>query len=155
MDALRSTTIAKLFHHYVEVLAPWYDLNDSQALFANVVPFRSLENGILFKALIAFSARHQSKLSCEAGDDCDAIATAFHQACIEELIPALEKVDESLQAEFLAATCLLRSYEILSGRNIMSASDYSHTKIGYKVIHGISSSTSWALTHSPLTIPWI
>ena len=110
-QCLRDPVIAGLFHHYVEVLASWYDLNDPHALFAELVPLKALHNSVLFKAIVALSASHQSR----TGDFSSTEVLRLHEACLNDLIEALDNYDPSRQPEFLAATCLLRSYEILNG----------------------------------------
>lgn len=53
LAALCNQHIAKLFAHYVAVLAPWYDLNDPHRTSTLVVPDTALRTPILFKAIIA------------------------------------------------------------------------------------------------------
>ncbi|KAI9729384.1 MAG: hypothetical protein M1834_006908 [Cirrosporium novae-zelandiae] len=107
--ALQHSTIVRFFHHYVNVLAPWYDLNDSSRTFGTVVPIRALDTPILFKAIIAFSASHWS-----IEDLAPPLAQAFHTACVKDLLAVMRNPHES-HGDYLAATCLLRSYEILNG----------------------------------------
>jgi hypothetical protein len=61
--ALKNQVIASLFRHYIDFLALWYDLNDSQSLFGTLVPQQAIANAILFKAVIAFSVCHESQTS--------------------------------------------------------------------------------------------
>jgi Fungal specific transcription factor domain len=110
-EALNDPEIARLFAHYVDILAPWYDLNESSQVFGTTVTSHALHCPVLFKALIAFAATHWHKTFGESGD----IAGAFHAACVGELLDSLEHLEPEDQGDYLAATCLLRSYEILNG----------------------------------------
>ena len=109
--ALRNPVIASLFRHYVDFLAPWYDLNDSQNLFGRSVPVRALSNAVLFKALISFAACHQNRVSSSLAG----LGPVFHAACVKDLLAEINNIDSELLGDYLAATCLLRSYEILDG----------------------------------------
>lgn len=109
--ALQDAVIAALFAHYIDVLAPWYDLNDPTRTFTFAVPETALQTPILFKAIIAFSACHQHKLNKAHGG----LATAFHSACVTELLDSMEISTTRPWGSELAATCLLRSYELISG----------------------------------------
>lgn len=110
--ALENQVIAILFRHYIDFLAPWYDLNDSQNLFSTLVPRRAMDNLILFKAVIAFSACHESRTSGRYQD----LGRVYHAACIGDLLKVLNDIQPEMQGDYLAATCLLRSYEILNGQ---------------------------------------
>jgi hypothetical protein len=109
--ALKNQVIASLFRHYIDFLAPWYDLNDSQTLFSTLVPQRAMNNPILFKAVIAFSACHESRTSGQY----QGLGHVYHAACVRDLLEVLNEVHSEMQGDYLAATCLLRSYEILNG----------------------------------------
>jgi hypothetical protein len=118
--ALQHQIIASLFRHYIDFLAPWYDLNDSQNLFGTLVPQRAIQNSILFKAIIAFSACHESRTRpCGRYQE---LGHVFHGACVRDLLKVLNDVHPTpdiqgeVQGEHLTATCLLRSYEILNGK---------------------------------------
>lgn len=110
-SALANADIASVFRHYVDILASWYDLCDDGSTFARVVPIRSLGNPVLFKALIAFSAYHKSRTS----GDTQGLGLAFHAACVQDLLHVMDNSHPELQGDYLAATCLLRSYEIQTG----------------------------------------
>lgn len=109
--ALQNPVIASLFRHYIDFLAPWYDLNDSENLFGTTVPVRALSNAILFKALIAFSACHRHRVSGEAAG----LGHVYHAACVKDLLVEMDDIHSELLGDYLVATCLLRSYEILNG----------------------------------------
>jgi hypothetical protein len=108
---LQNPVIASLFRHYVDFLAPWYDLNDSHNLFGTSIPTRALSNAILFKALIAFSACHQHRVSGRMAG----LGPVYHAACVKDLLDEMDNIHSDLLGDYLAATCLLRSYEILNG----------------------------------------
>lgn len=114
--ALENQVITTLFRHYIDFLSPWYDLNDSQSLFGTLVPQRAMSNPILFKAAIAFSACHVSRTS--DGSHYQELGHEYHAACIRDLLEVLNDVRLEMQDDYLAATCLLRSYEILNGKII-------------------------------------
>ena len=84
---------------------------DSQQLFGNLVPQNALDCPVLFKALIAFSASHRSR-TC---GDMQGFANAFHAACVQEFLLSISHVGLRSHENELAATCLLRSYEIIGG----------------------------------------
>ncbi|KAK6857801.1 hypothetical protein PG995_005500 [Apiospora arundinis] len=93
-EALAHATVAQLFAHYIAVLGPWYDLNDATNLFSTVV-------------------------ATLTGDALDNAALSFYGACIKDLLEALTMGTSGsftigFSGELLAASCILRSYEILS-----------------------------------------
>ena len=110
--ALSDPEVAELFAHYTNTLAPWYDLNDSQRLFGSLVPENALDCPILFKAVIAFSASHRNKTSGGVQE----LAPAFHAACVQDFLLLMNRVEPRSHGNELAATCLLRSYEIMNGK---------------------------------------
>lgn len=113
--ALADACIAGLFAHYITALAPWYDLNDSQRTFGTVVPQNGLGCSILFRAIIAFSASHKNRT-----ENCmQEIASAFHAACVQGFLELLNQVEPRSNGNELAATCLLRSYEIIEGKSFI------------------------------------
>lgn len=111
--ALEAPEIARLFAHYIAELAPWYDLSDASARFGIEVPETALQTPLLFSAIIALSAMHAS---CTRAQGARSTAEFYHGCCVRMLI-AIEDDNVLLQQGVaLAATCLLRSYEILDGR---------------------------------------
>lgn len=125
--ALENELVTELMIHYLNILAPWYDLNDCQLNFARLVPLHALENPVLFRALIAFSASHKSKVCSSTS----VLASAFHSACVSELLQHLEKNGSDAEGDCLAATCLLRSYEIL---NVDSRKEQRHLLGAYSFV---------------------
>lgn len=59
-EALRDADTARLFAHYVQRLAVWYDLSDGAMHFAKQVPQESMTRPLLFNAILAFAAIHLS-----------------------------------------------------------------------------------------------
>jgi hypothetical protein len=109
--ALAEPCIAQLFAHYITALAPWYDLNDSRRTFGTMVPSNALYCPILFRAIIAFSASHKSRMESVSAD----IASAFHSVCVQDFLLLIDEGNPRPHDNELAATCLLRSYEIIDG----------------------------------------
>ena len=113
--ALQSPQIAELFTSFVTLIAPWYDLNDSEAYFGTLVPSLALDSPVLFKAVIALAACHKYKTLTHASiRTSNFVAPAFHAACVRELLLCTENLKPEMHGHALAATCLLRSYEILN-----------------------------------------
>jgi hypothetical protein len=113
--ALLEPVIATLFRHYIDLLAPWYDLNDAENLFGTHVPMRALNNSVLFKAIIAFSACHTNSTAGKYPE----IGPVYHAACVKDLLAVMSDVLPESRGDYLAATCLLRSYEILNGMLVL------------------------------------
>jgi hypothetical protein len=109
--ALQDSQIARLFQHYVQNLAAWYDLSDARASFTKIVPLKALSHALLLNAVIAFAAIHLSRTHASSTLK---IAERFHDNCIKRLI-GLDSQDASyMDGTALAAVCLLRSYELLA-----------------------------------------
>jgi hypothetical protein len=111
---LQCDEVARLFHHYSE-LAKWYDLSDAARTYGIKVPEIALDNPLLFSAVVASSAMHLSKTSLPQARRA---AEFYHSNCIAKLIE-LKEDDESVSSASgiaLAAVCLLRAYETLSGK---------------------------------------
>ncbi|OJZ83141.1 hypothetical protein ASPFODRAFT_49798 [Aspergillus luchuensis CBS 106.47] len=118
-DALRDPQIARIFRHYMESLAAWYDLNDSRRHFKEIVPIRARYNPLLLSAILAFSA---ANLHHTRGDHTYMeLAEAYHYDSVRRLISLTENIDQLPIGETLAAICLLRSHEIIT-QNVSSQS---------------------------------
>jgi hypothetical protein len=119
--ALRNPIIAHAFSHYVDVVAPWYDLNDSRCTFSATVAVRALNFPVLFRAIIALSCCHLSVVTNQSEE----FGYAFHAACVEDLIRAVGSSPTfSANEEYLAAACLLQLYEILDCKNATPGAEY-------------------------------
>ncbi|KAF2169398.1 hypothetical protein M409DRAFT_52646 [Zasmidium cellare ATCC 36951] len=99
----------RLFSHYTEVVAPWLALTDPDQHFRHVVPHEAFSFPILFNAIIALSAQQLHMLH---GLDIG-IADLFHQRCIVALIAALSHQVLAADGRVLAATVILRMFEML------------------------------------------
>ncbi|KAJ5985093.1 hypothetical protein N7522_012289 [Penicillium canescens] len=117
--ALQDLQVARLFRHYIEELAAWYDLNDSKRHFKDVVPIRARYNPLLLSAILAFAAANQHRT---LGDHIYLdIAEFYHYDSVRRLISLTDNLDQLPIGETLAAICLLRSYEIIT-QNVSSQS---------------------------------
>lgn len=111
-QALQNPQVARIFRHYIKQLAGWYDLNDGQHHFKDVIPARARQNPLLLSAILAFSAVSLSHTS--HNDEPHNFAEFYHLDCVRRLISVTENLDNLSNEETLAAICLLRSYEIIS-----------------------------------------
>lgn len=120
--ALRYPHIAGLFRHYIDNLAPWYDLNDRKRNFEDTVPIRARKNALLLSAILAFAAasKHYSSPSREdplEKENLLDVAEFYHLESARRLIAitgnSVNLQNCSVVEETLAAICLLRSYEII------------------------------------------
>lgn len=113
--ALLNPIIANAFSHYVEFVAPWYDLTDSRSTFSATVAVRALDFPVLFRAMIALACCHLSVISNQSEE----FGFAFHAACVEDLITVVGSCP-TFSDEYLAAACLLQLYEILDCKPLCS-----------------------------------
>ena len=111
-NAVEDAVIAEYFAHYIDSLAPWYDLNAHGDPFGTKVPLDALSNPLLFSAIIAFAASHLSRISRQSAST---VASFYHGKCVSMLIDLADEETTSRDGQVLAAICLLRSYEILVG----------------------------------------
>ncbi|KAE8449832.1 hypothetical protein EG329_007309 [Mollisiaceae sp. DMI_Dod_QoI] len=154
--ALEDLPIVTLFRHYIDVLAPWYDLNDAQNMFGTIVPVRAIlpGNAILFKALIAFSACHMNRTA----QDLAQLGSVYHASCVEELLAALNDVSLDHHEDYLAATCLLRSYEILNGdmrrhqNHLLGAYSFATNRPIDLTIRGLAQTGTWNYLREEITV---
>ncbi|KAK6380183.1 hypothetical protein LTS17_005372 [Exophiala oligosperma] len=151
--ALTDPEVAEAFAHYISVLAPWYDLNDAERTFGTLVVETALQVPILFKAIVAFSACHWSKVNGSIAE----IASAFHDACVEDFLSSMESPDTTLKGSKLAATCLLRSYEIINGgsrieSHLLGAYSYAVSEPINFSERGISQAGAWNYLREEITV---
>ncbi|KAM0339086.1 hypothetical protein ACHAPQ_001926 [Fusarium lateritium] len=104
--------IARLFHCYSSDISKWYDLSDPACSFGLDVPVIALDEPLLFCAIIALSAMHTCKTSAPSFRK---VAEFYHHRCAQLLIKLTDGDELITRGVALAATCLLRSYEILDG----------------------------------------
>ncbi|RJE21383.1 hypothetical protein PHISCL_06287 [Aspergillus sclerotialis] len=117
-EALKDIRVHRLLRYYTTHLAAWYDLNDRQRHFTDVVPVKARQSPLLLSAVLAFSAA--SKHGSDAKENLMDIAAFYHLQSVQILIRItdniqnLQTLDMVSRGEVLAAICLLRSYEIIS-----------------------------------------
>ncbi|OAL34976.1 hypothetical protein AYO20_05691 [Fonsecaea nubica] len=108
---LQDEEIAHYFAHYLKTLAPWYDLNDLDQAFKSIVGSRAQQSSLLLSAIIAFAAIHKSRTSHDVPKS---LPEKHHAHCLRLLIGLTETAPAIKDGTALAATCLLRSFEILA-----------------------------------------
>ncbi|KAJ4676159.1 hypothetical protein HRR93_004058 [Exophiala dermatitidis] len=109
--ALQDEEIAECFEHYLKVLSPWYDLNDHDSTFGAVVAEQAQQNPLLLSAVVAFAAMHKARTGHSSFMP---VADRYHNQCLRLLIGLHDYDAATKDGTALAATCLLRSYEILA-----------------------------------------
>lgn len=123
-------------------------------MFGTIVPLRALRDTILFKALIAFSACHLNKIRKLQRD----LGSIYHGSCVEELLGALNDTSLELQEDYLAATCLLRSYEILNGdmrrhqNHLLRASSFATNRPIDLTVRGLAQAGTWNYLREEITV---
>ena len=110
--ALQDEEAAVHFEHYLKTLAQWYDLVDLDSAFARAIGERAQHSLLLLSAILAFEAIHKSRTGCSGSKS---LADHYHAQCLRLLIGLDENDVAAKDGTALAATCLLRSYEILAG----------------------------------------
>ncbi|KAL9946056.1 hypothetical protein ACHAO5_004280 [Verticillium nonalfalfae] len=108
--ALASPDIARIFHHYIIEIAPWYDLSDPASSFATRLPRLALEMPLPFSAIIAQAAMQICQTTVPSQRP---VAEFYHGHCVRLLIELRDDCGSVESEAALAAVCLLRSYEIL------------------------------------------
>jgi hypothetical protein len=109
---LQDQAVAALFHSFAANISPWYDLGDTACTFGRLVPQVALREPLMLHAIVALSGMHAAKTSSKASTS---LAERHHEQCVKLLISLGEDDGLVRTGVALAATCLLRSYEILSG----------------------------------------
>lgn len=116
--ALQDFEVFRLFRYYKDHLASWYDLNDSQRHFTDMVPVKARSSPLLLSAILAFSAISLHNSSSESLVD---KAEFYHLVSVQILLQITRNIEDvASNDELLAAICLLRSFEIISRRNHFS-----------------------------------
>jgi hypothetical protein len=134
--SLQDQNIARLFHSYTSDISKWYDLSDSVCSFGLAVPTIALDEPLLFCAIIALSAMHTCKTTAPSFRK---VAEFYHHRCVQLLIKLTDGDELITRGVALAATCLLRSYEILDG----DVDPNMHLRGAYSMasLHGVLSGT--------------
>ncbi|KAF5866662.1 hypothetical protein ETB97_010757 [Aspergillus alliaceus] len=98
---------ATLMRNYVDNMALWADITDSQRHFEIEVPLRALEDPVLRFAIFAFSSRHIDRQRSKDMSE----ALEYHNRCLQLLIPVLSGPRDSITDTVLAAVAILRQHE--------------------------------------------
>ncbi|KAI1018073.1 hypothetical protein LB504_004283 [Fusarium proliferatum] len=100
---------AMLFYNFIHVLAPLFDLCDSERHFATIVPRRAVICPPLMNAVLAASAKRLSRIDGFDG----LVGDRYHQNCLDALIPALSSSAAVMDENLLTAIVILRYMEEL------------------------------------------
>ncbi|OKP13785.1 hypothetical protein PENSUB_516 [Penicillium subrubescens] len=100
---------ASLMRNFIQKIAPWADICDPQCHFSTGVSRRALQVPMVLKAVMALAARHDAILSNQS----DSEASEYHGQCLELLIPALDRPEQTYDENLLVTVVLLRIYEEL------------------------------------------
>lgn len=96
-----------LFRYYIDSLTPLFDMCDEEKHFARIVPLRAATCCPLFHAILAYAAKHLSRL----GNYKTEVADRYHQKCLNALIPALSNSSAVIDENLLTSLILLRAME--------------------------------------------
>ncbi|KAM0332905.1 hypothetical protein ACHAPQ_005504 [Fusarium lateritium] len=113
---------AMLFYNFIHVLAPLFDLCDSERHFATIVPRRAVICPPLMNAVLAASAKRLSRVDGFDG----LVGDRYHQNCLDALIPALSSTAAVMDENLLTAIVILRYMEELDVPLSAEAANESH-----------------------------
>lgn len=115
---------ALLTRHFIQIIAPWFDICDPTRQFGTEVPVRARRSSILMNSICTASARSLVRLKqrpvfnviCQVEDDALAglnleTVVHFQNECIRELLHVQYDSVEALREEVLAAAIILRTDE--------------------------------------------
>ncbi|EAU33702.1 conserved hypothetical protein [Aspergillus terreus NIH2624] len=108
-DLQLSAREAALLRLFIHKIAPWADICDLQSHFSTEVPRRAIQVPMVLKALLSLSARLDAIMS----NTSDWEASEYHGQCLELLIAALARPEETYDANLLITVVILRIYEEL------------------------------------------
>ncbi|KAE8309782.1 hypothetical protein BDV41DRAFT_567099 [Aspergillus transmontanensis] len=100
---------AFLLRSYINKISHWLDICDSGSTFNTEVPRRALHVPMVLKAVLALSARHDAIMSGAS----DWEASEYHSQCVELLLAALARPEETYDDNMLISVVILRIYEEL------------------------------------------
>ena len=83
------------------------DVCDILRHFAREVPLRVMHCPPLLYAVLAFASRNMSIMA--GVDDID--SSDYHSKCLQRLIPALDKIGDTIDENLLTTIVILRLYE--------------------------------------------
>lgn len=142
--ALQNEEVAQCFEHYLKSLSPWYDLTDCDSTFAAPVGTEAQHSPLLLSAIVAFAAIHRARTGHSAFMP---LADAYHAQCLRLLIGLHDYDTATKDGTALAATCLLRSYEILGGLSRASITTRANVQQKKRIPIGTSLAPSLSSRH--------
>ncbi|KAN0093566.1 hypothetical protein V8E51_016750 [Hyaloscypha variabilis] len=114
---------ACLMRYFIDELACWFDLCDSERHFAQIVPQRARNCPALLNAIYTASARHLCRLDeykvdgiveyqgKRLADLQIETAVEYHSLCIEHLVSVSDDAEALFDENLLVASIILRFYE--------------------------------------------
>lgn len=128
-----TTREAFLMRSYTRKVAPWVsalelqfyikiallsveklDVCDPLCHFGNEVPRRALDNPMVMYAILAVASRHQAIMTTTTDEEFE--QNTYHSRCLELLIPALSRPENTYNDQLLTTIVLLRQHEELENR---------------------------------------
>jgi hypothetical protein len=128
-----TTREAFLMRSYTRKVAPWvsalklqwhtktallsakkFDVCDPLSHFGNEVPRRALDNPMVMYAILALASRHQAIMTRTTDEEFE--QNTYHGRCLELLIPALSRPENTYNDHLLTTIVLLRQHEELENR---------------------------------------
>ncbi|CRG92682.1 Mediator of RNA polymerase II transcription subunit 23 [Talaromyces islandicus] len=91
-----------------------FDVCDPLCHFANEVPRRALDNPMVMYAILALASRHQAIMTKTTDQEVE--QNTYHSRCLELLIPALSRPENTYNDQLLITIVLLRQHEELENR---------------------------------------
>jgi hypothetical protein len=137
------------------------DVCDSVCHFANEVPRRALDNPMVMNAVLTVASRHQSIMT-----GCDEVeGNMYHGRCLELLIAALSRPEDTYDDNLLVTIVLLRLYEELDNRrdgkyHLLGSSRLLNTMSKFSSSGGLAEATSWLFLRQAIYVclvqkePW-
>ncbi|KAE8146861.1 hypothetical protein BDV25DRAFT_161639 [Aspergillus avenaceus] len=108
-----SSREAFLLRSYINKISPWLDVCDPGSHFSTEVPRRALHVPMVLKAVLSLSARHDAIMSRTS----DWEASEYHSQCVELIIAALARPEDTYDDNLLVSVVILRIYEELESAN--------------------------------------
>ncbi|KAB8416416.1 hypothetical protein FH972_024935 [Carpinus fangiana] len=105
----KSIEQVRLIRYFIDHVAHYFDLCDSQRHFASTIPTRASSHPLLQEAVMAVAARHMSIM----GAYDNFAADALRQECLSPLLQLLHNKDSGHDGNLLAAAVLIRHLFLL------------------------------------------
>lgn len=120
------------------------DVSDAKCHFGNEVPRRALHEPMLLFALLAVTSRHDSIMRGQSQLE----ASTYHDRCLELLIPALSRPEDTYDANLLVTVVLLRHYEELENQtderqHFLGSTSLLNVFAKFSSSGGLVEATSW------------